>query len=393
MNIPTNTPDKPSRHYMLIGSVLVGLILAGGGMAYLSGDATASEEKQQQPSAPEVEIMVVRQEPVRVWHDFSGRLQAVDRVDIRPQVSGVITKILFEEGAQVKKGASLFEIDPRPYEAELQSAKAALDSANSQVGLAKAELHRAEKLVEKNIVTKSRYDMQNNTYKTAQANVKAAQARLERAKLDVEFSHITAPVSGKVSRAELTEGNLVSIGSNAPVLTTIVAHDTLYADFDVDEQTYVRMMRRQHVGVKNMPVKLHLAQDDSVLYDGVIDSFDNRLDPRTGTIRARAIIYNTDGALIAGMFATVSLGAATEESMLLVEDKAVSTDQDKKYVYVIGDDNKVAYREIRLGRSIDAMREVISGLNDGDQVMVNSLQRVQPGMQVQPITSKPQEHS
>lgn len=373
-------------HTLLVVMALLALT-ATGGLIHYTGKALASgsESTNQAPQAPEVEVAIIQPEEMRIWDEFSGRMVAVDRVEIRPLVSGRITKVLFEEGAIVQKGNPLFVIDPRPFEAEIAVARAALSSANSQENLAKTELERAKKLVKSGHVSQSVYDERLNGYKVSQAAIDAAKAALTQAELDYEYAHIKAPVSGRISRAEITVGNIVESGSNAPLLTTIVSHDKLYAEFDVDEQTYIRTVRQESQSKRKMPVELTLSGDKSVVYEGEIHAFDNQLDTSTGTIRARAIFANVDGALIPGMYANIRLGSPGKQNILLVSEKAIGTDQDKKYVYVVQPDNTVAYREIKLGRSVEGRRVILSGLKAGEKVMVNNLQRVRPGMQVQPV--------
>jgi len=345
-----------------------------------SGDAIAENSEQQ--DVPEVDVQVLTSEKLRIWTEFSGRLAAVEDVEVKPRVSGAITDILFEEGAIVKKGDALFIIDERPYKAAHASAKAALVAAQSQVKLTRKELERARKLVKQKFVSQARYDAAHNEHKVALANVNAAKARMEEAALNVEFAHIKSPVDGRVSRAEITLGNVIEAGVNAPVLTTVVSSDTMFVEFDVDEQTYIKSVR----GGKNneMPVEMSLSGDDEVYY-GTIHSFDNQLDVTSGTIRARAIIDNKDGALIPGMFANVRLGSAEPQGVLLVSDKAVGTDQNKKFVMVVSADNIVEYREVELGETVAKKRVVLNGLSAGERVLINSIQRVRPGMKVTPV--------
>lgn len=371
-------------------AVVIALVGGGAVLQYLNR-AYASKED---PAAvkmpvPSVEVVTLQPKSVRFWREFSGRLRAIDYVEVRPRVGGTITQVLFEEGAIVEKGDPLFVIDPRPFEAEFASARASLETAQSETILAKQELDRAKILVKKNAISQSRYDAAKNDYQVAMASINAAKARMRRTYLDLEYAHIKAPVSGRISRAEITEGNVIEAGPNAPVLTTIVSIDQLYAEFDVDEQTYIQT--RRQAGEEAMPVTLTLPSDESVVYQGTLHSFDNQLNTASGTIRVRGIFDNKDGALVPGMFATVRLGSPNEQSALLISDRAVRTDQDKKYVYVVTPDRKVAYREVKLGQAMQGQRVVLSGLESGEQVLVNSLQRVRPEMEVQPVdTTKAQ---
>ncbi len=365
-------------------SILLAIVLGGAVLHYMSGAyASKTAPGSAKPPIPEVEVETLQAEDLRVWNTFSGRLRAVDYVEVRPRVGGTITQVLFKEGVIVKKGEPLFIIDPRPFEAEFASAQAALETAQSQTRLAQLELKRAKGLVKKNAISQSRYDAARNDYRVAVASINSAKARLKQASLDLEYAHIRAPVSGRISRAEITVGNVIQAGPNAPVLTTIVSNDQLYAEFDVDEQTYIKTRRQADKGT--MPVELTLTNEPSVVYHGAIHSFDNQLNTTSGTIRARAIFPNKDGALVPGMFATVHLGSPGMQATLLISELAIRTDQDKKYVYVVTPEKKVSYREVRLGDSLKGRRVVLSGLSIGEQVLINSLQRVQPDMEVQPI--------
>ena len=373
-------------HLSFAGGLLIILIAASGAAVYYFSDAAtlnAVQPPAQPPQTPSVDVVTVQPRSVRFWNEFSGRLRAVDHVEVRPRVSGTITHVLFEEGAIVEKGDLLFVIDRRPYEAEVASARAALQSAQSQARLAKLELERTEGLVHEKAVSQSRYDVTKNDFHVALTLINSAKARLKQAYLDLDYAHINAPVSGRISRAEITVGNVIEAGANAPILTTIVSIDKLYAEFDVDEQTYLKSMR--HPSEETMPVELALPGDTGMVYQGKLHSFDNRLDTTSGTIRARAIFDNTDGVLIPGMYADIRLGSPRMQSTILLNHRAVRTDQDKKYVYVVTPDNKVAYREVDLGLSLDGHRVVHSGLEVGEQVLINSLQRVRPDTVVQPI--------
>ncbi|RYZ78908.1 MAG: efflux RND transporter periplasmic adaptor subunit, partial [Moraxellaceae bacterium] len=245
------------------------------------------------------------------------------------------------------------------------------------------ELKRAQQLVKAKLVSQSVYDTVESSYEVALADLQQAQASLSQAKLDLEYAHISAPIHGRISRAELTEGNVVESGPNAPVLTEIVANDKLYAEFNVDEATYIQSVRK----TKNqnaMPVELTLASDASVIYNGHIHSFDNRLNTTSGTIRARAIFENADGALTSGMFANVKLGSAEKSNALLIPERAIGTNQSKKFVLVVGENNIATYHEVSLGDYHQGQRWVISGVKAGDKIIVNGLSHVRPNSTVNP---------
>ena len=333
------------------------------------------------PPPTHVEVVELKVEPVRLWTRFSGRLTAVNSAEIKPQVSGEIQQVLFDVGQQIQQGEVLFIIDPRPYEAEVQQAQAQLTSARSRATLARDELDRARKLVEGQLVSESVFDAANNEYRIANARIEEAESALVKAKLDLEYAHIKAPFTGLISRAELTVGNIVEAGSSAPVLATLVSNQQLYAEFNVDEQTYIRSMRQRDL-VGQMPVQLTLADDDKV-YRGKIHAFDNRLDISTGTIRARAIFENTDGALTPGMYANVHLGAPKETNVMLLPTKAIGTNQDKKFVYIVDENNTVGYREVTLGEYHQGQRVIESGPESGSLVVVNGLSHIRPGMPVE----------
>lgn len=332
---------------------------------------------------PIVQVSTLTARNSRVWESYSGRLKAVDRVEIRPLVSGTITEVLFQEGAIVKKGDPLFVIDPRPYRAALADATAALRASRSQARLAQTELVRAESLVKRRLIAQSLYDSARNTYKVALASIDAAEAKLTQAELSVEYAHIRAPIAGRVSRAEITAGNVIEAGPDAPVLTTVVSIERLYAEFDIDEQTYIKTIRGAKTG--DLRVRLSLSGDEHTEYPGDFHSLDNHLDTTSGTIRARAIFDSRDGMLIPGMYAKIKVASTHAKPYLLINPKWVGTDQNRKYVYVIAGDDRVAYREVELGPSVGESRIVVAGLESGDRVVVNGMQRLQPGMMVRPV--------
>ncbi len=359
---------------------------AGSGGFYYTTQTHAADEAQSQAvqQIPAVDVVTLELKRLRTWTQFSGRLEAVDQVEVRPRVGGAIQDVLFKEGTIVKAGDPLYVIDPRPYEAAVASAEAALASARSQAHLAKIELDRAADLVRKRAISQIDYDIRHNDYRVKLASIDAAKAALKTASLNLEYAHISAPVSGHISRTEITVGNVIEAGPNAPVLTTIVSNDKVYAEFEVDEQTYVKIVRRSIAG-EPMPVELRLSGDDGVVYSGVIHSFDNRLDASSGTIRARAIFENTDGALVTGMYVSVRVGSPEAIDTLLISERAIGTDQDKKFVYVVNSEDKIVYREVTLGGRVEGMRVVLSGLTAGEKVAVNGLHRVRPDSVVKAV--------
>lgn len=360
-------------------------VLAGiAGVHYVSGVVAATPAAI--PPAPSVEVVVLQPQEIRTWAEFSGRLAPVESAAIKPLVSGTIQKVLFTEGQQVKKGQPLFVIDPRPHQASVQRAQAQLATAQSRAKLAQDELTRARQLVGAKLVSQSVFDSALSAHQVAQAEVKQAEADLNQAKLDLEYANISAPISGRVGRAELTVGNVVEAGVNAPVLTHIVANDKLYAEFNVDEATYVQLVRNTQ-NVQSMPVELSLAGDKTATYEGNIYAFDNRLDTNSGTIRARAIFENKDGALTAGMFANVRLGSAEKIQALLVPERAIGTNQSKKYVLVVDENNTANYREVVLGDHYEGQRVVQVGVNAGEKIIINGLSHVRPKSVVNPTVA------
>jgi len=374
---------------IFISILIVVLLVAGVGAGFYFHNASAQTAAATAAAAarPPTPVVVTTLQPrkIRLWSEFSGRLHAIDYAEIRPQVSGTITDIKFNDGQMVKQGDLLFVIDPRPYEDAVERDQAALTSAQSKVTLAKIQSQRYAGLIATHSVSQDELDSITDADRTAEANAENAEAVLKNAKLDLEHAYVTAPISGRVSRAELTQGNLIQTLIGAPIVTTIVSQDGIYADFDVDEQTYIQTVRsaaRDSASEQKVPVQLVLQGDTGHVYDGFIESFDNRIDPTSDTIRARARFANTDGALVPGMFVTVRLSSAADQSVLLVPQRAIAFDQSKASVLVVDDSNKVGYRQIELGKTVETNRVVTSGLQAGDKVIVDGVQLVRPDDQV-----------
>jgi len=365
----------------------VAAILTGITGFYYVNNATAAATAAV-PPAPTVDVVVVQPQEIRSWASFSGRLSPVESAAVKPLVSGTIQQVLFQDGQQVKKGQPLFVIDPRPHQASVERAQAQLATTQSRAKLAHDDLKRSQQLITAKLVSQSIFDAANSNDQVALAAVKEAEAALSQAKLNLEYAHITAPISGRISRAELTTGNVVEAGANAPLLTQIVASDKLYAEFNVDEATYIQFVRNTK-NTQTMPVELTLAKDSSVVYQGHIAAFDNRLDTSSGTIRARAVFDNNDGALTAGMFANVRLGSAEKASSLLVPERAIGTNQSKKFVLVVDEQNVASYHEVTLGDQHQGQRVILAGIQAGDKVIVNGLSHVRPNSVVNPRVEKP----
>jgi len=380
------SPRRPSswkRRGLLISAAI--FLLLGIGLLLRRETAGGNAVAAVQPPIP-VTVAAVEPRHVRLWSEFSGRLTAVDSAEVRPQVTGRITETRFRDGQQVTAGDVLFVIDPRPYEAAVTKAEADLATAETNARLARVELDRASRLMNAQAVARDFYDQRANANGVAEAAIKSAQAALVQAKLDVDHAYIKAPISGRVSRAEITLGNLVQT-TPAPLLTTIVSNNGIYADFDVDEQTYLRAVRAHAKSVsqeQRIPVELTLLSDRDHIYPGTIESFDNQIATGTGTIRARARLNNEDGSLMPGMFASIRLASAVNNSALLVPEDAVGSDQSKRFVLVVNPRHKVEFREVALGQQVSGQRVVLSGLRPGEQIIVDGLQRVQPGALVDP---------
>ncbi len=371
----------------IIGASL--LLLSGGGYAFYH--ANAKPAPQAVPPAVPVSVENLHSQKVESFAQFSGRIDAVDYAEIRPQVAGRITEIRFKDGQQVKAGDILFVIDPRPYQASAAKAAGDLASAVNNARLAQIERDRGERLIKAQALSQESYDQRVNADNVAQAGVKSAQAALAAAQVDVDHAYIKAPISGRISRAEITVGNLVGSATAAPqLLASIVSDNGVYADFDVDEQTYLNIVRSNGAGSQQaIPVTLTVQGDAAAqAYQGRIESFDNRINTGSGTIRARARFANQDGSLIPGMFVSVRMGGATLSQALLVPETAIGNDQSKRFVFVAGADNKAEYREVVLGSTIQGKRVVVSGLKSGDRVILDGLQKLAPGAAVTPQGTK-----
>jgi RND family efflux transporter MFP subunit len=346
---------------------------------------------QQPPAAPSVTVAQVLERRVKDWDEFTGRLQAVESVEIRPRVSGYIDKVAFLEGSQVKNGDLLFIIDPRPYKADADRAAADVKRYRSALALARVELTRVERLKQSGAVSEEELDERKSTVATAEANLAGSEAALESAALNLSFTRVSSPISGRVSRAEVTRGNLVTGGINGgTLLTSVVSLDPMYLYFDADEQSYLRYTQMARAGERPSsrevanPVQVGLANEEGFPHSGTVDFVDNQLNSQTGTIRARAVLANKDGLYTPGMFARVQLLGSGEYTAILIDDRAVNTDQSQKYVFLLGANNTIDYRRVKLGRLIDGLRIVREGLKAGDTIVVNGAQRVHPGVTVTP---------
>jgi multidrug efflux system membrane fusion protein len=323
----------------------------------------------------------VIEKQIEQTQEFSGRLEAIEHVEIRSRVGGFITEVNFKPGSEVKKGEVLFVIDPRPYQAEMDRAEAAASSARAKAELAKLELTRSEKLLAEKAIPQREYDESASSVKELDANARAAQASYEAAKLNLSYTQVRAPIDGRVSKAEITVGNLIDASAK---LTSVVSTDRIYASFDGDEDTYLRVGALSHQG-QAVAVRVGLANEAGFPHEGKLEFVDNQLDPQTGSVRMRATFVNADKVLVPGLFARVQLGGGKDlTKALLISDLAVGTDQNRKFVFVVGADNKAEYRQVKLGQTVAGLRVVNEGLKAGEKVVVNGLQRVHPGAIITP---------
>jgi multidrug efflux system membrane fusion protein len=340
-----------------------------------------------------VTVAAVESREVTPTDEFSGRLEAVERVDVRSRVAGAVLSAHFSEGALVKAGDLLLTIDPAPYAAEVERAQAQLVAAQARLAHAASEHQRAVRLWEEQAIAQRELDERLNGRREADANVRAAEAALQLARLNLSYTQVRAPVSGRVGRLEVTVGNLVAAGPAAPVLTTLVSVSPIYASFDADENIVAHTLRdlpkaADRAGLRLIPVEMVSGDSASAPIQGRLQLVDNQVNAKSGTLRVRAIFDNKDGALIPGQFVTVKMGRARSESAVLVAERAVGTDQSKKFVMVVGADNKASYREVVLGPSVGGLRVVSAGLRPGERIVVNGLQRVRPGALVAPQETK-----
>jgi len=378
-----------SRNRFALAGTLAAVILVAGGVAVLRGQGGTPATAAAAPQATPVDVAEVVQRQITDWQSYSGRLEAVDRVELRPRVSGTLVAVRFKDGALVRKGDELFTIDPLPYQAEVARAEANLAGAQARVAYTTSDQARANRLIADNAIARRDLEQKQNDAREAAANLKAAQAALEIARLNLGYTHILAPVSGQVSKAEVTEGNLVAAGAASVPLTTLVSVDRMYASFDVDEQTFLKYVNPARTGKGGpVPVDLGLANEDGYSRQGTVQYVDNRLDTTSGTIRVRATFDNRDGSLVPGLYARIRLGGGAPREALLIDEKALGTDQNKRFVMVLDGENHVQYREVRLGASQGGLRVVDSGLKAGERIVVNGLQRVRPGDTVDPHVVK-----
>ncbi|MCO5737102.1 MULTISPECIES: efflux RND transporter periplasmic adaptor subunit [Stenotrophomonas maltophilia group] len=383
MTSPNTTPHRFGHRIAMAGvSILAAAVLA----ACSGGHA----EEGGAPPPPQVSAAPVLVKQVSQWDEFSGRVEAVQSVELRPRVSGYIDKVNYVEGQEVKKGEVLFTIDARSYQAEYDRAAAELARARTQATLARSESERAKRLSEQQAISTETAEQRRAAADQSGAAVQAAQAALDAARLNLEFTKVRAPIDGRAGRAMVTAGNLVTAGDSASVLTTLVSLGTVFVYFDADESTFLRYAQMARKGERPserdsaLPVKVGLSGEEGYPHTGKVDFLDNQVARSTGTIRVRALLDNADRQFTPGLFARVQLLGSGQFQALLIDDKAVLTDQDRKYVYVVDKDGKAQRRDIQLGRTADGLRIVEHGLAAGDKVIIDGVQKVfMPGMPVQ----------
>jgi len=366
------------------------LCLALGAMLALFAGCSPRAAKQP-PPPPSVTVAQVERKEVIEWDEFTGRTEAVESVEVRPRVSGYIQEVRFQSGQLVRKGDVLFVIDPRWHQAEFDRRRAELEQANVRLENARREADRTPQLLANKAISTEESEARQARYQEARAALLAAQAALDSAKLDLEYTQVRAPINGRVSRALLTEGNYVSgVSGMTTLLTTLVSVDPIYVYADIDENSLLKFNalalanKLETNGAGRIPVDLQLADEEGFPHQGYIESFDNHLDPNTGSILLRVVFPNADSRIVPGLFARIRVPLSERHPALLVEERAIGTDQAQKYVLTLTRTNTVQYQPVQLGPVIGGKRVIRSGLQPGEKIVVNGLARVRPGMPVTP---------
>lgn len=389
MNDKTNTLP---RRLWLAGAALVTVAAGGAALLSLRSPAAEATEPTVSEHAVPASVATLTEQEVTTWREFSGRLEAVEHVDIRSRVAGTVQAVHFREGGLVKKDDPLITIDPAPYAAEVDRARAQVVSAEAKVALASSDYRRAQRLWQGKSISEQELDTRLNAKRDAAAQLRAARAELGSAKLNLGYTEVRAPIAGRVGRLEITVGNLVAAGPGAPILTTLVSVDPIYAGFDADERVVARILTDLPPGgdpsaLKGVPVRMTTTggDDDDKGVSGHLQLVDNQVDSDSGTVRLRAVFANPEGRLMPGQFARLRMGSTKPERTLLISERAVGTDQNKRFVMVVGSDNKAQYREVTLGDiTVDGRLMVKSGLKAGERIVVNGLQKVRPGTLIAP---------
>ncbi|SET63940.1 membrane fusion protein, multidrug efflux system [Nitrosospira multiformis] len=353
---------------------------------FLAACSNTESSTSVEPPPPDVTVAEVLSRSVQAWDEFNGRVRAVPTVELRPRVSGYIDRVAYKEGSEVKPGDLLFVIDPRPYRNALHSAQAQLEHARAAANLAQSKTEHAQALFAAQAMSREEFNGRQTELNQTVAEARAAEAAVATAKLNLNFTEVRAPIAGRVGRAYLTAGNLAQ--ADQSILTTLVSQDPMYVYFDCDEHSFLRYKEfaRKNDRESNVyQVRIRLANEEAFSHLGTVDFFDNQLNPTTGTIRVRAVVANADRALTPGLHARVQLQGGDELHALLIDEKAILTDQDRKYVYVLGEGNKALRKNITLGRQVDGLRIVQSGLDTTDKIIVIGAQKIfHDGMTVKP---------
>lgn len=334
-------------------------------------------------SAPQVSVANPLKRNISDWDGFVGQFEAVERVEIRPRVSGYLVEIAFEDGAQVEKGDLLFRIDPRPFEAALDQAKGQVKAVETRLENARTELERAKDLLPLQAVSQEEFDRLNATVLSAQSELQAARAAMRAAELDVEFTKVTAPISGRLSYSRVDVGNIVK--ADETVLTTVVSIDPMQFTFQGSEAMLLRYKRNNPHGLAGAPVRIRLQDERDYNWEGRLEFFDNAIDTNSGTIRGRALVSNPDGFLLPGMFGHLQLQAAASYEGILLPDSAISTRGAQRIVLVVDDNNVVSAKQVELGPLNEGLRVIRSGLTGNERVIISGLQRAFPGSTVEPM--------
>ncbi|WP_230534202.1 efflux RND transporter periplasmic adaptor subunit [Microvirga roseola] len=374
-----------------VSALLLGVVL----WSVLGSTTTKGTGTGPAPAATPATVAAVENRDVSLWEEFSGRLEAIERVDLRPRVPGAIEAVHFREGSLVRKGDLLFTIDPAPYIAEVEKVEAQVRAAEANLAFARGELERGMKMTANQTIAQRDLDTRLNNVREAEANLGAARAVANAARLNLSYTKVRAPISGRVGKIEVTAGNLVNGGSSAPVLTTIISTNPIYVSFDADERAVQRALetlpaggdRRDHLA--RIPVEMRSGPEAEVVR-GKLQLIDHTVNSASGTVHVRAVFDNGDDRLMPGQFARIRLGQAKTTTALVVPERAIGIDQGKKYVLVIDPDSKANYREIQLGAFVDGGRIVTSGLSPGERIVVDGLQRLRPGALVAPQPLAPE---
>lgn len=355
------------------------LLLAG---TVLTGCGKDAQSQPAPPAPTKVDVTGVVFRDLRAWDDVTGHLEAIDSVGVRPRVGGFIDEVRFKDGAKVKKGDVLFQIDPRPFQAEVDRLTAEVERARAQSVVAVADGERGQRLITQNAIARSDFERLQAEAASAKASLAASQAALRTAQLNVEFTHVVSPIDGRVSKAIITHGNLVT---TADLLTTVVSDGKIYASFNTDEQTYLKYAAAERD--RGAPVELGLMTEDGFPHHGTLAFLDNAVDAKSGTINGRAIFENADGSLTPGLFARIRLMSVGTEKVALAPERALGTDLGRRFVLVVDGQHTVQYRPVALGPAVGEMRVIRSGLQPGDIVVVSGLQKVKSGDVVDPVTT------